>query len=395
MRNASKSRVLVLLAILVALMAAWRPLTRNLEERTTLASESLDESAFAETVRKSTDQFAFLNRAWNSDKIPHREAVVRLLNQNQELQRTMPNAEQILLAGARDGDASVRELSLAALDARKHPSLPLLLANQTRDPDPNIRLLALQYAHNQPANIAFPIVGPCLEDKDLAVAAVAGAALQQLSGQDFGIHIIQVVDSKSEAATRETFEPKRAAAIAWWKAHPENHRSTPAGELPSGEPRFSVSDFALQDPAGKQFRLSDFRGKTVLLNFWATWCTSCQSEFPILNELQNRNASNLVILGIALDSASEEHESNSSHGSASTDPFARHEIQKEVARFAKDRGLKYQILLDPENSIGARFNGGELPTNVLIDSQGRFVRRFIGPREIEAFQAIVSEAAHP
>jgi len=70
-------------------------------------------------------------------------------------------------------------------------------------------------------------------------------------------------------------------------------------------------------------------------------------------------ADDLVILGISLDGVEDEHGHIPGHGGSADHISPRQEIQKEVSRFAKARGLNYLILLDPQNSIGARFNGGE------------------------------------
>ena len=74
-------------------------------------------------------------------------------------------------------------------------------------------------------------------------------------------------------------------------------------------------------------RLSDLRGKAVLLNFWATWCGPCKIEMPWFVELQNQyGAQGLQIVGVAMDDASKE----------------------DIAKFAKDMGVNYPILLGKE-----------------------------------------------
>ena len=60
-------------------------------------------------------------------------------------------------------------------------------------------------------------------------------------------------------------------------------------------------DFALTDAAGKTVRLSDYRGKVVLLNFWATWCEPCKAEVPWFVDLQKTYTDDLVVLGVSFD----------------------------------------------------------------------------------------------
>src|SRR4030081_3060034 len=89
-------------------------------------------------------------------------------------------------------------------------------------------------------------------------------------------------------------------------------------------------DFSLESLDGKSVRLSDLRGKAVLLNFWATWCGPCKIEMPWFVELQNQyGAQGLQVIGVAMDDASKE----------------------DIAKFAKDMGVNYPILIGKE-SIG-------------------------------------------
>jgi hypothetical protein len=61
----------------------------------------------------------------------------------------------------------------------------------------------------------------------------------------------------------------------------------------------------------------------------------------------------------------------------------------------KARRINYTVLLDPKNAVGGQFNGGELPTTVIIDAEGRVRRRFIGERNLTVFRAMIGEAAGP
>ena len=85
-------------------------------------------------------------------------------------------------------------------------------------------------------------------------------------------------------------------------------------------------------------RLSDFRGKTVLLNFWTTWCTACQSEFATLNGLQKNHPDDLLILGISLDA-------NSDAGEVADGNAKQTTVEQRVARTVAARGIQYRVLL--------------------------------------------------
>jgi len=116
-------------------------------------------------------------------------------------------------------------------------------------------------------------------------------------------------------------------------------------------------EFELKSLDGKTVRLADFRGKAVLLNFWATWCQPCKIEMPWFVELQNKyGAQGLQVVGIAMDDASEQ----------------------DIAKFAKDMGVNYPVLIGKE-SVGDAYGGVQfLPTTFFLDRDGKVVDRVFG-----------------
>src|SRR6202451_4716223 len=118
-------------------------------------------------------------------------------------------------------------------------------------------------------------------------------------------------------------------------------------------------DFALQSLDGKTVRLSDFRGKPVVLNFWATWCGPCKIEMPWFVDFQKQyGAQGLQIVGVAMDDASKE----------------------DISKFAKDMGVNYPILIDKE-SVGDQYGGvPALPETFLIGRDGKLMDKIIGLR---------------
>ena len=118
-------------------------------------------------------------------------------------------------------------------------------------------------------------------------------------------------------------------------------------------------DFTLESLEGRNMRLSDFRGKAVLLNFWATWCSPCKIEMPWFIELQNEYASQgLQIVGVAMDDSSRE----------------------DIAKFAKDMGVNYPVLIGKE-AVGDAYGGvPALPESFFIGRDGKIVDKIIGLR---------------
>src|SRR6266567_3959003 len=116
-------------------------------------------------------------------------------------------------------------------------------------------------------------------------------------------------------------------------------------------------DFTLESLDGKNVRLSDLRGKAVLLNFWATWCGPCKIETPWLVELQNKyGAEGLQVIGIAMDDSGKE----------------------DIAKFAQDMGVNYPVLLGKE-AVGDAYGGvPALPESFFIGRDGKIVDKIIG-----------------
>ncbi len=129
-----------------------------------------------------------------------------------------------------------------------------------------------------------------------------------------------------------------------------------------------VPDVSLLALGGRRVRLSDFRGKILLVDFWATWCGPCKDTIPDLVRLQNRyRGDGLEVIGISLD------------------------VQGEaaVAAFAKQFRMNYTVLLGDDRT--ARAFGGimGIPTSFVVDRQGRIVKRFVGVVEAAAYEDVI------
>ncbi|MBI2875998.1 MAG: TlpA family protein disulfide reductase [Candidatus Tectomicrobia bacterium] len=124
-------------------------------------------------------------------------------------------------------------------------------------------------------------------------------------------------------------------------------------------------DFALPDLQGKTVRLSDFGGKVIILDFWATWCPPCREEIPHFVELysQYRNHG-FQMIGISLDAAG---------------PAV-------VKEFARKYGINYPILM-ADDQVALQYGGiPGIPTTFVIDRQGKVSERHVGYREKETFE---------
>jgi thiol-disulfide isomerase/thioredoxin len=136
------------------------------------------------------------------------------------------------------------------------------------------------------------------------------------------------------------------------------HQARQKGAAPARITKSTVApDFSLQSLDGTTLRLSDLRGKAVMLNFWATWCGPCKIEMPWFVDLQKQyGPQGLQIVGVAMDDASKE----------------------DIAKFAKDMGVNYPILIGKE-SVGDQYGGvNALPETFLVSRDGKIVDRIIG-----------------
>lgn len=134
------------------------------------------------------------------------------------------------------------------------------------------------------------------------------------------------------------------------------------------EPRAATPapELAARDLAGASRTLADYRGKVVLLNFWASWCPPCLREMPSLERLRARMAGRPLEI-VALDSA---------------------ETADEVKAYLSRMALGFPVLLDPDGSNTRRWKVFALPTSFLLDAEGRVRYVLTGPTEWDEGEAL-------
>lgn len=129
--------------------------------------------------------------------------------------------------------------------------------------------------------------------------------------------------------------------------------------------------FKLVDSQGKTHRLADYKGKWVLVNFWATWCPPCLEEIPDLVSLHDNKKNNLVVLGIAMD----------------------YRNPKDVLAFVEQQMISYPIILgDYEMAAQIGVIKG-LPTTYLYNPQGKVVAYNVGALSRETVEQYISTKA--
>jgi cytochrome c biogenesis protein CcmG/thiol:disulfide interchange protein DsbE len=130
-------------------------------------------------------------------------------------------------------------------------------------------------------------------------------------------------------------------------------------------------DFARVDATGHKVRLSKYRGKVVLLDFWATWCTGCKQEMPWYVEFADRYKKNgLAVLGVAMDD----------EGWKIVKPF-----------LAEKMKLNYPVVVG-DDALAKQFGGiNNMPVTLLIDREGRIAYSHIGVVDKVKFEGEVQE----
>jgi|SRR5687768_7361105 cytochrome c biogenesis protein CcmG, thiol:disulfide interchange protein DsbE len=120
-------------------------------------------------------------------------------------------------------------------------------------------------------------------------------------------------------------------------------------------------DFALPNLDDKSVRLSDYRGKVVFLNFWATWCKPCREEMPSMEVLyKNFDRDGLVVLAVSID---------------------RVTTKKDIPPFISSMNLTFPVLVDSWGQTDKRYKLMGVPETYIIDQQGILREKIIGPRD--------------
>ncbi len=130
-----------------------------------------------------------------------------------------------------------------------------------------------------------------------------------------------------------------------------------------------AADFTLKDLSGKEFSLSDYKGKVILINFWATWCGPCLKEMPDLEKLyQNYKAKDFQILGIAVASK-----------------------EKDIPKKVQSTGVTYPILLGNNQTVSDYGSFSSIPQSFIIDRDGSIVMQITGSWHYEQFEKAVKD----
>ena len=156
-------------------------------------------------------------------------------------------------------------------------------------------------------------------------------------------------------------------------------KNSPKGTIPPSNQELSKSqsaqinnpiapDFNLKDLNGKNVKLFDYRGKIVILNFWAVWCKYCKQEMPDLNKLNKELEKDNEVVILAIDAQ---------------------ESSDTVKKYLSDNNINLKVLLDQDGSVTQSYNVSGFPTTFFINKDGTLYTYIPGATNIETLKEII------
>lgn len=130
--------------------------------------------------------------------------------------------------------------------------------------------------------------------------------------------------------------------------------NTNVDNIPGLEIGVMAPDFQLKTIDGEVVKLSDYKGKKVILNFWATWCPPCKKEIPELQAFHERSGDEITILGVNIDT------------------------NNQVEDFVKERKITFPVLLDHGEKVSKMYQVIAIPTTYFIDEKGLIRHKHLG-----------------
>jgi cytochrome c biogenesis protein CcmG/thiol:disulfide interchange protein DsbE len=134
----------------------------------------------------------------------------------------------------------------------------------------------------------------------------------------------------------------------------------------------TAPDFELQTLDGKTVRLSDYRGKPVVVNFWASYCIPCRAEFPMIRKALKAHDNDFVVLGVDYK-----------------------DIDSDARAFARQQHATWPILTDPGNATGTAYGVRAVPQTFFIGRDGKISQRYYAEVPADLFEQELAKIAKP
>ncbi|MBD1380407.1 TlpA family protein disulfide reductase [Metabacillus arenae] len=148
----------------------------------------------------------------------------------------------------------------------------------------------------------------------------------------------------------------------------QDHQMTAQTSIGTVEREYAP-EFILTTLDGKEVRLSDFKGKKVILNFWASWCSPCKSEMPVMQHFYENHHNKMEIVAVNLTSA----ERN----------------KMKIKQFVGENKLTFPVLLDTMGSVGHTYQILTIPTTYMLNEDGKIIQKYVGPLNEEIMKEFI------
>ena len=157
-----------------------------------------------------------------------------------------------------------------------------------------------------------------------------------------------------------------------------NSESSQSSESDTSEEEEYIKalDFDLKDQYGNSHKLSDYRGKTIFLNFWATWCPPCRAEMPHIQELYkeyNENSEDVIILGIASPDVGKEGD------------------QAYIESFLKENNYTFPVMFDNGGLLSFEYGLNSLPSTLIINEDGYITKYVPGAMDKSTMKSLIED----
>jgi len=164
------------------------------------------------------------------------------------------------------------------------------------------------------------------------------------------VAIVQAMDKNSDA-----------------KTNAKNTEATATAQSSGLQIGSKAPDFSLKTLSGETVKLSELKGKRIMLNFWATWCPPCKKEMPEIENFFNEGQKDVVILAVNIDP------------------------QLDVKGFVKKNGITFPVLLDQDDQVNGMYKIISIPTTYFIDSNGIIQNKYTGSLTLEMMKKYISD----
>ena len=184
-----------------------------------------------------------------------------------------------------------------------------------------------------------------------------------LGGAYFAYHTLSSTYKPPEKIQQKSSETSQPAASSLTSA-------VSAQTSAASESKMTAPDFTVYDAKGKAVKLSDLKGKPVVLNFWASWCPPCKGEMPDFNKVYAEEKNDIQFMMVDVVDG-------------------ERETQEKGAQYVKSQGFNFPVYFDNKQDAAYAYEISSIPSTVLIDKNGIIVNGYEGAIDVETLKKAI------